>query len=142
MIILFKYCADFENCESFKSFSLYIYIYIDKTKIKLNIYLNIALTWKVMRDSKVSLIIYIYIYIDEVNSALSIIDNLTNSMYLIADKFSDPKKLTMIVKNWYCTNHNLLYYFIITWNKFWNLYMFMALLSFKTTWSSSLQKVK
>ena len=58
-----------------------------------------------MRDSKVSLIIYIYIYIyvciyiDEVNSALSIIYNLTNSMYLTADKFSDPKKLTMIVKN-------------------------------------------
>ena len=41
--------------------------------------------------------IYIYIYIDEVNSALSIIYNLTNSMYLAANKFSDPKKLTMIV---------------------------------------------
>ena len=49
-----------------------------------------------MRDSKVS-VIYIYIYIDEVNSALSIIYNLTNSMYLAANKFSDPKKLTMIV---------------------------------------------
>ena len=46
-----------------------------------------------MRDSKVSFIIYIYI--DEVNSALSIIDNLTNSMYLIAGKFSDPKKLIL-----------------------------------------------
>ena len=29
MIILFKYCADVENCESFKGFSyIYIYIYI------------------------------------------------------------------------------------------------------------------
>ena len=31
------------------------------------------------------------------NSALSIIYYLTNSMYLVADKFSDPKILTMIV---------------------------------------------
>ena len=53
-----------------------------------------------MRDSKVLVIyIYIYIYIDEVNSALSIIYNLTNSMYLATDKFSVPKKLTMIIKN-------------------------------------------
>ena len=28
MIILFKYCADVENCENFKSFGhIYIYIY-------------------------------------------------------------------------------------------------------------------
>ena len=27
MIILFKYCADLENEESFKDFGLYIYIY-------------------------------------------------------------------------------------------------------------------
>ena len=27
MIILFKYCADLENKESFKDFGLYIYIY-------------------------------------------------------------------------------------------------------------------
>ena len=40
--------------------------------------------WKIMRDSKVS-VIYIYIYIDEVNSTLSIIYNLTNNMYLVAD---------------------------------------------------------
>ena len=58
-----------ENHERFKGFS-YIYIYI-----------------------------YLYIYIDEVNSALSIIYNLTNSMYLATDKFSVPKKLTMIIKN-------------------------------------------
>ena len=49
-----------------------------------------------MRVLKVS-IIYIYIYINEENSALSIIYYLTNSMYLVADKFSNPKKLTMIV---------------------------------------------
>ena len=67
MIILYKYCTDVENCESFKGFG-YIYIYI-------------------------------YIYIDEANSALSIIYYITNSMYLVADKFSDPKKLTMIVQN-------------------------------------------
>ena len=63
MIILFKYCDDVENYESFKSFDY----------------------------------IYIYIYIDEENSALFIIYYLTNSMYLVADKFSNPKKLTMIV---------------------------------------------
>ena len=29
-IILFKYCVDVENCESFRSFNyIYIYIYID-----------------------------------------------------------------------------------------------------------------
>ena len=32
MIILFKYCANVENCESFKGFS-YIYIYIDQLVI-------------------------------------------------------------------------------------------------------------
>ena len=31
MIILFKYYADMENCESFRIFGfIYIYIYIDK----------------------------------------------------------------------------------------------------------------
>ena len=37
MIILFKYCVDVENCESFKSFGLYICVYIyrlNKNKIK------------------------------------------------------------------------------------------------------------
>ena len=34
MIILFKYCADVENCESFKGFG---YIYIDR-QIKYNNY--------------------------------------------------------------------------------------------------------
>ena len=30
MIILFKYCANVENCESFRGFGyIYIYIYID-----------------------------------------------------------------------------------------------------------------
>ena len=29
MIILFKYCADAENCESFRDFG-FIYIYIDE----------------------------------------------------------------------------------------------------------------
>ena len=30
MIILFKYCVEVENCESFRSFDyIYIYIYID-----------------------------------------------------------------------------------------------------------------
>ena len=30
MIILFKYCADVENCGSFRGFGyIYIYIYID-----------------------------------------------------------------------------------------------------------------
>ena len=32
MIILFKYCANMENCESFKGFG-YIYIYIDQLVI-------------------------------------------------------------------------------------------------------------
>ena len=83
---------------------IYVYIYrLNKNKIK---YL-----FKYCADVKnyerfKGFVYNIYIYIDEVNSALSIIDNLTNSMYLIANKFSDPKKLTMIVKNWYCTNHN------------------------------------
>ena len=32
MIILFKYCANMENCESFRGFDyIYIYIYISKT---------------------------------------------------------------------------------------------------------------
>ena len=103
MIILFKYCADFENCESFKSFSLYIYIY-RQNKNKINYLFKYCADVKSYERFKgftynIYMYIYIYIYIDEVNSALSIIDNLTNSMYLIADKFSDPKKLTMIVKN-------------------------------------------
>ena len=103
MIILFKYCADFENYENFKSFSLYIYIYIyiyrqNKNKIKyLFKYCADVKSYERFKGSTYN--IYMYIYIDEVNSALSIIYNLTNSMYLTADKFSDPKKLTMIVKN-------------------------------------------
>ena len=28
MVVLFKYCADVENCESFRDFAIYIYIYI------------------------------------------------------------------------------------------------------------------
>ena len=33
MIILFKYCADVENCESFKGFDfIYIYIYIKQER--------------------------------------------------------------------------------------------------------------
>ena len=35
MIILFKYCANMENCESFKGFG-YIYIYIDQLVIYAN----------------------------------------------------------------------------------------------------------
>ena len=31
MIILFKYCVDVENCDSFRDFG-YIYIYIYETK--------------------------------------------------------------------------------------------------------------
>ena len=35
MIILFKYCADVENCDTFRDFGyiyIYIYIYIYETK--------------------------------------------------------------------------------------------------------------
>ena len=28
MVVLFKYCVDVENCESFRDFVIYIYIYI------------------------------------------------------------------------------------------------------------------
>ena len=31
-IILFKYCADVENCESLRGFSLYIYIYRERER--------------------------------------------------------------------------------------------------------------
>ena len=30
MVVLFKYCADVENCESFRDFVIYIYITIPK----------------------------------------------------------------------------------------------------------------
>ena len=40
MIILFKYCVEVENCKSFKGFRSF--------------YLNIVLTWKIVRVSKVS----------------------------------------------------------------------------------------
>ena len=76
---------------------IYVYIYrLNKNKIKY-LFKYCADVKNYERFKGFAYNIYIYIYIDEVNSALSIIYNLTNSMYLTADKFSDPKKLTMIV---------------------------------------------
>ena len=79
--------------------SIYIYIYrLNKNKIK-NLFKYCTDMENHERFKGLIIYIYIYIYIDEVNSALSIIYNLTNSMYLATDKFSVPKKLTMIIKN-------------------------------------------